>query len=232
MTEANTRLRSADGYIVAEWYGATRHPVSGAPTLHLQTPGGIARYRLSEACARNIVEAGEEIWLQPMRNRPQAESSFGTPQVDGSRPDAGQNVCPPTKSSSAASGEWYEPSNSPSSEISQRPHFGLISKTPQRLSYLQKIMGFFHNRRAKWPSMARPDSGVKASSVDRTVPSEQLVECDDGLCWRRLTIERVAVCNRNDGDKLLQALVGGTLIFERALKRDEAAHLARLLKSD
>ncbi len=129
-------------YIDARWAGTTGHPQTGAPVLLLTTPQGKMRFLLSPDCGEAIVRTGEQYWLQPRsRMISQEPSSSGSPQVDGSTPVDGQNVCPPTRSSSAISGDGYAPSDSSLKNACQRPDAKRISNLPQRLSTLQKVVG-------------------------------------------------------------------------------------------
>lgn len=96
---------------VAVWHGLTRQCAAcGHAHLSLRLEGGsILRLRLSPATIADLAavlagsSVGERQLCPPCAN--QSSSSSGSAQPDGSTPEPGQKLYPPTSSSSADPGE-------------------------------------------------------------------------------------------------------------------------------
>lgn len=81
--------------------GVTRDRATGDVGLSFLAADGIHRLRISGGDANFLLGALED---QGISRRSHSDSSSGSPASDGSKPLEGKNVCPPTRSSSAASG--------------------------------------------------------------------------------------------------------------------------------
>ncbi len=95
-------------YPQAKWRGMTRMDAqSGTAVLCFALASGeTLRLHLSERELRNVAEVTREcVDSHRASMTAQSGSSSGKPQDDGSSPDPGQSVCPPTRSSSAEAGD-------------------------------------------------------------------------------------------------------------------------------